>query len=107
MLSMFVPDVPKFLLVLMIPLEIISYAIRAFSLGIRLSANILAGHTLVHIIADMSQGIGFFNLDLSIFCIILLSGIMLMELGVACLQAYIFVLLLTIYVNDVYNLSGH
>lgn len=106
-IKMFVPDVPVALYVLMIPLEIVSYFIRAFSLGIRLSANILAGHTLVHIIADMSQGISVINLDLTLLCLILLCGIMVMELGVACLQAYIFTLLMTIYINDIYNLAGH
>ncbi len=106
-MNLFIPDVPKALLVLMIPLEILSYLIRSFSLGIRLSANLLAGHTLLHILADMSQSISVFNLDISIFCLLLLSGIMVMELGVSCLQAYIFTLLVSIYINDVYNLSGH
>ena len=103
----FVPNVPKALYVLMIPIEILSYFIRALSLGVRLSANILAGHTLVHIMADLIQGVGLFNLDLSILGIILLCGIMLMELGVACLQAYIFTLLIVIYINDIYNFTEH
>jgi len=51
-LKIFVPEAPFLLLFLLIPIEIFSYVIRAFSLAIRLSANIMAGHTLVYIISS-------------------------------------------------------
>lgn len=51
-LKLFIPECPFILLFLLIPIEIFSYAIRAFSLAIRLSANIMAGHTLVFIISS-------------------------------------------------------
>jgi F0F1-type ATP synthase membrane subunit a len=50
-LKIFIPQSPLLLLLILIPIEIFSYFIRMFSLGIRLVANILAGHTLVYIIA--------------------------------------------------------
>ena len=51
-LKLFIPECPFILLFLLIPIEIFSYVIRAFSLAIRLSANIMAGHTLVFIISS-------------------------------------------------------
>jgi F0F1-type ATP synthase membrane subunit a len=50
-LKLFIPECPFFLLFLLVPIEIFSYAIRALSLAIRLSANIMAGHTLLFICA--------------------------------------------------------
>jgi len=49
--KLFVPQAPLLLLPMLMIIEMFSYVLRAFSLAIRLSANILAGHTLVHIIA--------------------------------------------------------
>lgn len=104
-INLFIPEVPKFLYPLIIPLEILSYIIRGFSLAIRLSANVLAGHTLTHIISDTVKMLGMVNFDLAIISLVLLIGITVMEMGVACLQAYIFTLLIVIYINDVYNLA--
>jgi len=50
--KLFIPQCPFFLLPFLICIEIFSYIIRCFSLAIRLSANIIAGHTLVYIIAS-------------------------------------------------------
>ena len=50
-LKIFIPQCPIALLPLIIIIELFSYIIRCFSLAIRLSANLLAGHTLVAIIA--------------------------------------------------------
>lgn len=47
---LFIPKAPLLLLIILIPIEIFSYFIRCLSLSIRLSANIMAGHTLVFII---------------------------------------------------------
>jgi len=51
-LKIFIPECPFFLLFLLVPIEIFSYIIRALSLAIRLSANIMAGHTLLFICAS-------------------------------------------------------
>lgn len=53
----FVPEAPFFVLFLLIPIEIVSYAIRALSLALRLSANILAGHILVFIISNFIMNV--------------------------------------------------
>jgi len=104
---LFVLDVPFFLAPIMIILEILSYIIRTFSLSIRLSANILAGHTLVHIIANFVSIMANYKFLLVIFPFILLLAIFILELGVACLQAYIFVTLMCMYLNDSIHLISH
>lgn len=105
--KLFVLDVPLFLAPIMIILEILSYIIRTFSLSIRLSANILAGHTLVHIIADFVVVMSNLKFLLVFLPFLLLLAIFVLELGVACLQAYIFVTLMCMYLNDSIHLADH
>lgn len=105
--KLFVLDVPLFLAPVMIILEILSYIIRTFSLAIRLSANILAGHTLVHIIADFVVVMANLKFLLVFLPFLLLLAIFVLELGVACLQAYIFVTLMCMYLNDSIHLADH
>jgi ATP synthase subunit 6 len=50
--KLFIPECPFMLLPFLIIIEMFSYIIRCFSLAIRLSANIIAGHTLVYIISS-------------------------------------------------------
>lgn len=106
-LKLFVPEVPLFLYFLMIPIELLSYVLRSFSLAIRLSANIIAGHILVHIIADFIMVLCSLHKLIVILPLILLLAIFVLELGVACLQAYIFVTLTCMYLNDSIHLVSH
>jgi ATP synthase subunit 6 len=106
-LKIFVPEVPLFLYPMMILIEIGSYIIRSFSLGIRLSANIIAGHTLVHIIGEVVSILAQLGSLLLILPFIVLILVMILEIGVACLQAYIFIVLLTLYLNDSVNFNVH
>jgi F-type H+-transporting ATPase subunit a len=96
-LKLFVPEAPFLLLLLLIPIELFSYFIRAFSLAIRLSANIMAGHTLVFIISSFLLKLSF---TLLFFFASLLLLVFVLELGVAFLQAYVFTILFTIYLHD-------
>jgi F-type H+-transporting ATPase subunit a len=105
--KIFVLDVPLLLAPIMIILEILSYIIRSFSLAIRLSANLLAGHTLVHIIADFVVVMSNLKFILVLLPFILLLAIFVLELGVACLQAYIFITLMCMYLNDSIHLAEH
>ena len=104
-LKIFIPECPFLLLFLLIPIEIFSYVIRSFSLAIRLSANIMAGHTLVYIVSSF-----IFNIIQIKFWFIIFSSflfaILILELGIAFLQTYIFTILLCIYLSDAYN-GGH
>jgi len=88
---------------MLILIEIFSYTIRAFSLAIRLSANIMAGHTLVFIISSFVLNISKIKYIFYFLGFIILFLILLLELGVAFLQAYVFVTLVCIYLSEVIN----
>jgi len=97
---------PKALLPFLIFIEFISYVSRVFSLAIRLFANMMAGHTLLHIIATFSIFLWFY---LSFFLFLLPTFVIFilffLELAIAFLQAYVFVVLVSIYLNDSILLS--
>lgn len=103
-LKLFVPEAPILLLLILIPIELFSYVLRAGSLAIRLSANMMAGHTLVFIISS-------FLLKLNNALLIVFFGVLLLiftlELGVAFLQAYVITILFTIYLHDSIWLAEH
>lgn len=105
--KLFVPEVPLLLYPMMILIEIFSYIIRSFSLAIRLSANIMAGHTLVHILSESIYVLCNLRKLIVILPLILLLAIFVLELGVACLQAYIFITLISMYLHDSLHLSDH
>jgi len=71
-----------------------------FSLAIRLVANILAGHTLVNIISAFILNMFLINPLFILIFIFPLLAILLLELGVAFLQAFVFTILLSIYLSD-------
>jgi F-type H+-transporting ATPase subunit a len=102
--SLLVPaGCPLALLPLLVLIEFISYLARNISLGLRLAANILSGHMLLHILAGftyniMTSGIIFFFLGLiPLSFIIAFSGL---ELGIAFIQAQVFVVLSSGYIKD-------
>jgi F-type H+-transporting ATPase subunit a len=94
---------PLALLPLLVLIEFISYLARNISLGLRLAANILSGHMLLNILAGftyniMTSGILFFFLGLiPLSFIIAFSGL---ELGIAFIQAQVFVVLTSSYIKD-------
>jgi len=106
-LHIFIPQCPFVLLPILIPIEIFSYLIRLFSLAIRLAANILAGHTLVHIIVTFILNLTKTDIILSILFLIPLFLILILEFGVALLQAYVFTVLVCIYLSDTEKLGHH
>jgi len=102
--SLLVPaGCPLGLLPLLVLIELISYLSRNISLGLRLGANIVSGHMLLNILAGftyniMTSGIIFFFLGLiPIAFIIAISGL---ELGIAFIQAQVFVVLSSSYIKD-------
>jgi F-type H+-transporting ATPase subunit a len=102
--SLLVPaGCPLALLPLLVLIEFISYLARNISLGLRLGANILSGHMLLHILAGftyniMTSGIIFFFLGLiPLAFIVAFSGL---ELGIAFIQAQVFVVLTASYIKD-------
>ena len=102
--SLLVPaGCPLSLLPLLVLIEFISYLARNISLGLRLAANILSGHMLLNILAGftyniMTSGIILFFLGLiPLAFIIAFSGL---ELGIAFIQAQVFVVLTSSYIKD-------
>nr|UBY46079.1 Atp6 [Porphyridium aerugineum] len=104
-LNLFLPKgVPFFIMPLLILIEFISYMVKVFTLAIRLFTNMTSGHTLLKIVASFSwlrflQG-GLFSLLAWLPCILLLV-LILLETGIAILQAYVFTLLIIVYLSDV------
>jgi len=101
----FIPQCPFLLLPMLILIELFSYALRSFSLAIRLSANILAGHTLVYIIALSILSIISIKLYFFIFGFVFLFPVLILEFCIAFLQAYVYCILVCIYIKEIY--AGH
>jgi len=106
-LKIFIPRCPVILLFLLVPIELFSYWIRILSLAIRLAANILAGHTLVSIISSFVLNMFNVKFFLYFFFVILLWAVIILEFGVAFLQAYVFTVLICIYLRDSINPVFH
>jgi len=106
-LKLFVPKGgPAWLIPLIVVIEFLSYLLRTLSLSIRLFANMMAGHTLLHILSSFV--VAFINsghLVLSVFPFILVMAVVVLEIGIAFLQAYVFTILLCIYLNDSFHPS--
>jgi F-type H+-transporting ATPase subunit a len=93
----FIPSgVPVFIAPLIFIIEFITYLIRPFTLALRLAANMIAGHTMLKVIAGFVGGMGAFGV-VPILFISILTGF---EFFVAGLQAYIFSMLTCIYLNE-------
>ena len=106
--SLFVPGgCPLGLLPLLVLIEFISYLARNISLGLRLAANILSGHMLLNILSGfaykiMNSGIIYFFVGIiPLIFIIAFSGL---ELGIAFIQAQVFVVLTSSYIKDALDL---
>ena len=106
--SLFVPaGCPIGLLPLLVLIEFISYLARNVSLGLRLAANILSGHMLLNILSGfayniMTSGFIYFFIGLvPLAFIIAFSGL---ELGIAFIQAQVFVVLTSSYIKDALDL---
>jgi F-type H+-transporting ATPase subunit a len=100
-LSLFVPaGVPKVLLLLLVPIELLSYFIRPFTLSIRLFANMLAGHTMLAIFGGFAASVGLF----AIFPLGIDILLVALEVLVAVLQAYVFAILTCLYLGEAIHL---
>ena len=101
--TFFVPKgVPFVLLLLLVPIEIISYFVRPFSLSIRLFANMLAGHTMLKVFGGFVVMLGIDAGWAPLAFIVAFTGL---ELLIAFLQAYVFAILTCLYLNDAIHLS--
>jgi F-type H+-transporting ATPase subunit a len=109
-LKLFVPQAPWYLLILLIPIEVISFLTRPISLSVRLFANMLAGHTMLAVFAGFVVSLGAAGglfMGVALAPLLLIVAIMLLELLVAFLQAYVFAILTCIYLNEALHLHDH
>lgn len=94
---------PLALAPLLIGIELLSYISHAFSLSIRLFANMMAGHALLKILAGfiwiMGSVGGLFYLA-SLIPLSIVFALTFLEIGIAMLQAYVFTVLSAIYIKD-------
>lgn len=92
---------------ILVPIELVSYIFRVISLPVRLFANMMAGHTLLKVIAGFAwtmlnvNSLIFIAHFIPLIIIVLLVGL---EIGVALIQAYVFTILICMYINDALNL---
>ncbi|MEP6785753.1 MAG: F0F1 ATP synthase subunit A [Sphingomonadales bacterium] len=108
--SLFVPHGTPWWLMWLIPfIELFSFLIRPFSLALRLFVAMMAGHILMKVLAGFV--INGLNADalwvapvVALPSFILMIGITLLELLVCAIQAYVFALLTSLYINDAVNL---
>jgi F-type H+-transporting ATPase subunit a len=107
--SLFVPHgTPVVMIPLIFAVELISFLVRPFSLGLRLFVAMMAGHVLLEVLSSFVISTG--NANIGLFAIaglpsfILMVGICALELLVAGIQAYVFALLTCVYLNDAENL---
>jgi F-type H+-transporting ATPase subunit a len=108
--SLFVPHgAPWWMLPILIPVEFVSFMVRPFSLGLRLFVAMTAGHILLKVLAGfvingMNADAAWVAPIVSLPSFILMIGITALELLVAAIQAYVFALLTSLYLNDAINL---
>jgi F-type H+-transporting ATPase subunit a len=107
--SLFIPHgTPKVLLPLIFLIELLSFMVRPFSLALRLFVAMIAGHILVEvfgafIVSGINAG-GVAGPLVSLLSFVFIMGVMALELLVCAIQAYVFALLTSLYINDAVNL---
>nr|ASM91458.1 ATP synthase subunit 6 [Anomalurus beecrofti] len=100
-LAHFLPQgTPTPLIPMLIMIETVSLLIQPMALAVRLTANITAGHLLMHLIGSATLELMSINLPTATITFILLILLTLLELAVAFIQAYVFTLLVSLYLHD-------
>jgi len=107
--SLFVPHgTPKIMIPLIAAIEFISFMVRPFSLGLRLFVAMIAGHILMEVfgsfIVNGFNAGGAAGPAVSVFSFLFIVGVAALELLVCAIQAYVFALLTSLYLNDAINL---
>lgn len=108
-LSLFIPHgTPKVMVPFIFVVELLSFLVRPFSLALRLFVAMIAGHILIKVFAYfVIQGIQAgtaMSLGISLLSFVFIAGVSALELLVAAIQAYVFALLTSLYINDAVNL---
>nr|WKT11111.1 ATP synthase F0 subunit 6 [Ptychadena beka] len=91
---------PTILIPALILIETTSLFIRPLALGVRLTANLTAGHLLIHLISMAIEAMLSTSLIVSSILFMTLMLLTILEIAVAMIQAYVFVLLLSLYLQE-------
>jgi F-type H+-transporting ATPase subunit a len=106
--SLFVPHgTPIVMVPLIFAIEFISFMVRPFSLGLRLFVAMIAGHILMEVFGSfIVSGFngGAVGIGVGALSFVFIVGVAALELLVCAIQAYVFALLTTLYLNDAINL---
>ena len=107
--SLFVPQgTPWPMIPIIAPIELISFMVRPFSLALRLFVAMMAGHVLLEVLSSFVISGGnagpLYGIAIGIPSMVLMIAICALELLVAGIQAYVFALLTSLYINDAENL---
>nr|WP_026359508.1 F0F1 ATP synthase subunit A [Sphingomonas sp. PR090111-T3T-6A] len=107
--KLFIPHgTPALLVPLIFLIELVSFMVRPFSLGLRLFVAMTAGHILLDVFASfVIQGINSgtaIGPVVSVLSFLMIIGVSALEILVAAIQAYVFALLTSLYLNDAINL---
>ena len=107
--SLFLPaGTPIYMAPLIVPIEIVSFLVRPFSLALRLFVAMMAGHILMEvfgsfIVNGLNSG-SVMGFGVGIVSFLFIVGVGALEILICALQAYVFALLTTLYLNDAVNL---
>ena len=107
--SLFVPHgTPLPMIPLIFVIELVSFLVRPFSLGLRLFVAMMAGHVLLEVLSSFiidstNAGVGF-GVMIAPVTFVLMVAICALEILVAGIQAYVFALLTSLYINDAEHL---
>jgi F-type H+-transporting ATPase subunit a len=102
------PGTPWYLMWLIIPIEVISFLSRPITLSVRLFANMTAGHILLKVFAGFVISLGVAGgiwAAVGVLPFVMNVALYALELLVAVVQAYVFALLTSVYLNDSINLE--
>ena len=107
--SLFVPHgTPTLMIPFIFLVELLSFLVRPFSLALRLFVAMIAGHILIKVFAYfIVQGLQTgtaMSLGISLLSFVFIAGVSALELLVCAIQAYVFALLTSLYINDAVNL---
>jgi F-type H+-transporting ATPase subunit a len=106
--SLFIPHgTPLGMIPLIAPIEFVSFMVRPFSLGLRLFVAMIAGHILMEVFGSFivsGFNAGAMGWGISILSFLFIVGVAALELLVCAIQAYVFALLTSLYLNDAINL---
>ena len=115
--KLFVPSgVPWYLLALVVPIEIISFALRPATLALRLFGNMLGGHVAMKVFAGFvvslgalaaGGGLGLLGIPGAALALGSVVALTALEFLVAFLQAFVFAVLACVYLNDAVHAGHH